>query len=488
MFSGRAGDAAALLDSLAGKYGRAPLYHLTRARVYRESLPVDDERKDVVKRMAEPVYEDLEIVISECSRRIDAGEDNPRLLLYRGWAWMFKSHIRTFERSFWTAGRDAKKGKKDLRNYLEKFPDDPIANGIMGAFLYFADTLPAAFKFISRLLFMPTGDREEGLRLMMASAASPSYIEVDNKTLLYSVYMAFEGRYEDGLAGFERLRRRYPHYSAFVRPFAITLPFTPRERRQTIDMIEGILMPEDAHASWDTETGSCNMLRFSRAYADRFYDPPEGARQFRELIADAPEHPDWVTSFSNFELARQLAAQGDVESARKHLRAVLEDDAGAYLHGETRAMLDELDDEYEPSALSGIDVAEFYAGDRDDLPPIIDRLRTHKPSTVQTDFYLGEAFLLNGDDDAALDAFYRVVERDVPVWDESFQMIACSRVAEIEGARLQFETAVRYLDLAPRFYHKEFLYDWLLEGRKRYFERVASGEERSTPTLFSAVP
>ena len=173
MFAGRPADAAAFIDSLEGDFGEGPLYRLTRARIYREVLPVDDENKERLKEMAEPIYADLDHVIAYCDRRLDKGDKEPRLLLYRGWAWMFKSHIRTFERSFWSAGRDAKKGRNDLRDYLEIRPDDPFANGIMGTFLYFADTLPAAFKFISKLLFMPTGDREEGLRMMIQSCEHP---------------------------------------------------------------------------------------------------------------------------------------------------------------------------------------------------------------------------------------------------------------------------------------------------------------------------
>lgn len=486
MFSGWPERAAAYIDSLGDGHHHSPLYLLTRARVYREFLPVDDENKDDVKRMAESIYSDLDVVIDECSRRLDDGEEDPRLLLYRGWAWMFKSHIRTFERSFWTAGRDAKKGKKDLLRYLEDHPEDPIANGIMGAFLYFADTLPAAFKFISKLLFMPTGDREEGLRMMRKSCEKSSLIEIDNRTLLFSVYIAFEGRFEDGMEGFVRLRRRYPNYPAFARPFAITLPFTPQRRAETLEVIDGILEADDNAPAFQRDTGSFMMLRFSRAYADRFYDPPAGERQLEALISDAPEHPDWVVAYSNFELARHVAARGDAGRARKLLRAVLKDECGAYLHREARTMLDALDTEYAPSAVGA--VGDIYsAAEGPELEAMITRLDGHQPRTVQSNFYLGDALLMAGDEDGAIAAYQAVLAVDVPVWDEAFQMIACSRLAEIYGARLQYEEAAEYLDAAPRYYHKEFLYDWLYEGRKRFYERLRNGEYTTMPTLFSQV-
>ena len=107
---------------------------------------------------------------------------------------------------------------------------------------------------------------------------------------------------------------------------------------------------------------------------------------------------------------------------------------------------------------------------------------------VQAAFYLGEALLALGDQDGAMDAFHRTVEFEVPMWDESFQLIACSRLAEISGTNIRYEAAAAYLDAAPAFYHKEFLYDWLFEGRKRFYERIQSGEFRATPTLFSNIP
>jgi tetratricopeptide (TPR) repeat protein len=488
MFSGLPGDAAEYIDSLEPRYDRGPLYRLTRARIYREVLPVDDENKDRLKEMAEPIYADLEIAIAECDRRLEAGEDNPRLLLYRGWAWMFKSHIRTFERSFWTAGRDAKRGRNDLRDYLELHPNDPIANGIMGTFLYFADTLPAAFKFLSKLLFMPTGDREEGLRMMVTACAQQSLIEVDNKTLLFSVYIAFEGRYEDGLEGFARLHRRYPDYPVFVRPLALTLPFTPRDRERAEGVLERMLDDERNATAIGQDPGPYNMLRFASAYADRFYDPESARRRFEALVERDPAHPDWVTSFCGFELARQLAARGDRDGARRRLRAVLEDESGAYLHGEARSMLDELEEDYATSGVGDVPVVDIYRGDRAAVARVASALRSTERFGVQADFYLGEALLALGDDDGAITSFRSAIDREVPMWDEAFQLIACSRLAEIHGSRLQYEEAAHYLDMAPQFYHKEFLFDWLFEGRKRFYERVASGELVTTPTLFSRIP
>ena len=35
------------------------------------------------------------------------------------------------------------------------------------------------------------------------------------------------------------------------------------------------------------------------------------------------------------------------------------------------------------------------------------------------------------------------------------------------------------------FYHKEYLVDWILEGRKDYYKRLETGDEVNLPRLLS---
>ncbi|MCK5406201.1 MAG: hypothetical protein KAJ37_02045, partial [Candidatus Krumholzibacteria bacterium] len=70
-------------------------------------------------------------------------------------------------------------------------------------------------------------------------------------------------------------------------------------------------------------------------------------------------------------------------------------------------------------------------------------------------------------------------------WNEEFKMIAASRVAEIHGARGDFEAAAKSLDRALRFYRKEYLVDWMLEGRRRYYEKLDDGKDLPLPRIFT---
>jgi tetratricopeptide (TPR) repeat protein len=486
LFSARVRAGLAWSDSMAATCKGAPMYHLMRARLYRELIPVDDESKAVLKQRAQPLYDELEQVIAQCDARLEAGDADPKLRLYRGWAWMLMSHVHTYEKSFWSAGREAKKGKEDLEWYLERHPHDPVASSLMGAFLYFADTLPSAYKFVSKLLFLPSGDRDRGLQMMELARGWNSIMEQDNALILYSVYLGFEGRYEEGLEGFAHLRREFPLHSTFVRPDAIMYPLLPQRAASFGDSIDATLariaaLPDD-EVDWTTFT----LIRFERAHADRFYAPARAMERFQAIINDDPPHPDWVSGFSAFELGRLKAGAGDAEGARRAWERVLRDEHTAYLHDDVEKMLEALENHPDGTGAGPADVAAIYGGDDEARARVLSELAAIRDPSVADMFYLGEAWLMSGHPDRALDAYTGAINPRAAPWDQSFQMIASTRAAEILAAGGDYQSAARHYERARSFWHKEYLYDWVMEARQRYFERLASGDETTPPSLLTA--
>jgi len=478
LFDGQARTARAFLDSLEQGCGQSPLFLLTRARLHREFLPVDDEQKEAIAEAAAPLFADLNACVSVCTERIEAGEENPKLYLYRGWAWMFKSHVRTYARSMWTAGREAKKGKKDLEHYLEFYPDDPIANSIMGAFLYFADTLPAAYQFVSKLLFLPGGDRARGLQMMELAVGWDSLIEMDNRLVLYSVYIGFEGRYEEGLEGFGYLHRVHPNHSTFMRPAGVMLPLKPRYHRSDRDSLDVVIERYAAFSPEQQERATYWLLRFARAYANRFYDPASAIHGFEYVIQGNPEHPDWLRGYAGFELGRLRAALGDADGAKRAFMLVTNDPRAGYMHGEASDMLKAMDGwDGQRTAPAEDLIVSLYQGDAASAKTVAGELADIKDPTGAQLFYLGEAFLAAGDTGAAIAAYVRALDSETPRWDEAYRLIAGTRAGELTGAAGAYQSAALYFERARKFWHREFLYDWLIEGRQRYFERLAEGEE-----------
>jgi tetratricopeptide (TPR) repeat protein len=486
VFRAQVRDLLSWTDSLSTECSGEPVYHIMRARFIRELIPVDDENDIDLKPACEPLYSELRMTIAECDARLNAGDTNDNVRLYRGWAWMLMSHVHTYENAFWSAGREAKKGKEDLEWYLKRHPDDPVATSLMGAFLYFADTLPSAYKFVSKLLFLPSGDRDRGLQMMEAARAMDNPIATDNLLILYSVYLGFEGRYEEGLNGFRELQAQFPLHATFVRPDAIMAPLVPRlttERSDSLDARAAFVSSLNDHR---VDSPTCALIWLERACADRYYNPSRSIERLEKYLQDNPRHPDWGVGYAAYQLGLLRAAQGNAAAARTALELAIRDDRVKYLHDDANEALDALKEYPKGTGLGPEDVSAIYGSDESARHTVRAELASKQNPTIADQFYLGEAWLMSGELDKAFAAYTGVINPPAAPWDQQYQMIACTRAGEILAARGDFNSASKHYERAGSFWHKEFLYDWVLGARQRYFQRVAEGKETTKPSLLTA--
>jgi tetratricopeptide (TPR) repeat protein len=489
VYQGKTQDAAAYLAGIPDVNREEPFYLLVKARVARELLPVDDDNKDRLEAASRPVHRDLDLVIDRCTRRMnsESPDSDPRLLLYRGLAWMSKSHLHSFARSFWSAGRNAKKGKSDLGRYLEEHPDDPLALGTMGVFLYFADTIPTLVKYLSRLLLLPGGDREKGLEYLHRAAAMESIYQVDFQVVETSIDLLFEGRFEDGLDGSKALFNRFPDYPRLCIPMALMLPFDPVGLPANTRIVDESL---DRYATGATNTPEpasypAALLDFLDAHAGRFIAPPDvAADRLNRFTEPDTGRPDWITGYAAFELGRLAASEGRSTDAGELFSFVRHHPKAALIHGEADKMHKALG-RHPDAGADEYPVTEIYFGTREERTALLEQQYVVFPATTKGLFYRGETLLLNGVFGEALEVFAELVETEATPWDEEFQLLAACRAAEICGAGGDYDRAARWLERAGDYYHKEYLVDWLLEARRGYYKRLANGEEKVAPRLLA---
>jgi tetratricopeptide (TPR) repeat protein len=492
VFRGRPNRALAFLDSLETRSGQEPLFFLMRARCHQEFVPMDDENKNAGREISRASLNDLDRCIAVCTRRIDSEAADTKLYFYRGWAWTAKAYVRSMTRDLYTAGKEAKKGKKDLEHYLEIHPGDPTATGLLGAFLYFADTIPGAFKLISKILLLPTGDRDKGLEYLETAARSHGLLETEWKLVLYNVYFYFEGRFEEGLAGLQKMIELYPEYARTAVPLAVSRPFAPRSAMRNDELVETTIDNIYRAPNREVDWNALYLVQLFRAYGDRYCNHSRTTlSRLRSIIHESPRHPDWVEAWARLELGRLYASQGRREEAVAMLESVAQGYSFDYLRNEANQLLEDIGrfgflfDGPPPPNMDQW-VTALYRAPSDSLPAIRSKFAELAPKSVAAAFYTAECELLSGDFDRALESFERVISVDAPAWDHAYQMIASTRIAEIYAARGFYKTAARFEGIAMSYYHSEYLVDWVVEGRKRYFERLAEGKETGPPTLLSA--
>jgi tetratricopeptide (TPR) repeat protein len=348
--------------------------------------------------------------------------------------------------------------------------------------------IPGMFKFLSRLVLMPAGDREKGLLYIRDAADGESIFETDFEILHYTICFMFEGRYEEGLAGIRRVWERFPLYERAAAPSLLMRPLIPTAGLEDDKKIDALITRGES--SGRSPRHEVALLHFFRAYAARFYESPATASGDLRAVAEADfDHPDWASDYARLELARLWAARGRIEQAHPLLVEVGGSSSHGYLRELARETLKDLQEKpLESGVIDGSWAAKVYRSSPADRRDVIERLSGLDRRSLHAAFYLGDALLLDGDLDGALAVFEDILATEVPRWAEEYIMFAACRAAEICGARGEYDKAAHFLSRALKSYSKEYLLDWIIEGRQRYYERLARGEDEPAPGLFSSNP
>jgi tetratricopeptide (TPR) repeat protein len=490
LYLGKSNRAISLAERYIELYPNDPLPCLMMARALRELLPEQDDNKELIKENASPIHDQLDKAIDLCERGLKTDDANMRLRFYRGWAWMFKAQLHALGGSYWSAGRAAAKGNKDLEKYISNHPDDPDAKGILGTFLYFADTLPSFIKIIKTLFLIPGGDREKGLDYLHYACSREGLLQTDHQIVLGAIYTIFEGRFEEGVNVFTNLLNRYPDYLRLVEPLAIVRTFYPGKIQylQSIERNAIARSRQGADAGIHDET--IQRLRYHRSYANMFFESPSLAiGEFSALIDEAPGRPDWLVPLSLVNLGCLYANAGQTDKAQAAFDQVLQNEEMKRFHDIASDMMKTKDETNESlMAGDGSFIHNIYYLNPASAEAALQKYQSEKGPTVLYEFYRGETMLLSGNYEAASRHFQNALERDVPVFSQAYQMLAALRMAEIKGMQGDFRAAREHLDEGLDYYHKEFLIDMLIEGRKRFYERLEKGELEVDPTVLIANP
>jgi tetratricopeptide (TPR) repeat protein len=489
LYQSKAGSALALADSLVKTHPGDPLTYLIKARVLRETLPEVDDDRGLIRSDAEPIHDLLDRALDLCkSDRGVSGGDTKRLF-YQGWAWMFKAQLHALGGSYWSAGRAAARGNRDLKKYLAKHPEDPDTQGILGMFLYFADTLPTAAKIAKTLLLIPGGDRQKGLAYLQYAAGHKCILQTDHRITQASIFLIFEGRFEDGIQEYLDLQRQYPNYLRLIEQLGILSSFNPVNYRSLRDLEVSAVVSHARHRPEDIDENTLLRLRYHRAYAGKFFEPARAVQAFNTLIDDWPARPDWVVPLSLINLGCLEANSGNPEFAAARFEQVMDSPRMSYFHDFASNLLDRQSsaENLYLGDHSGV-ASSIYTSDTRTADDGLSDYQRRVGQNIFFDFYSGEARLLRGDLDAAAGYYRKTLDQKLPVYAQSYKMLAASRLAEIAGARGQYRLAEDYLDRALDYYQKEFLADMLIKGRRHYYHRLAEGELGGTPSILEPLP
>ncbi len=485
IYGGRPDSALAVLNSGEFAGSSDPMVYLLRARAIRGHLSDEDDDKKLVARDAAEMAAQLDTVIALCDEALQHEAADPIYLYYRGRAWLGKAQFNVLTRSYWSAGRNAGKAKSDLEKFLKNSPDHADAQGDLGAFLYFADTLPGVIKFFSKLLFFPSGDRDRGLEMLNFAASNPSMFRVDYQVAVAAIDFLFEGYLEQGAVAMRALVDERPGYTRLVEPFGVLTPLDPLRVREYQRLEDHVLATRLGMTGAWMDWSLIKRIRLHRAYADMYFRSPSAAlEQFTEFIEDPEERPDWALPLALINRGQLYAKSGRTDEALAAFETVLADDYMKHFHDLAGQMSKSLEKPWKTIDLDDLDfIGAIYDGDLAAGGAGLKEYGRLYGRDVVFYFYLGELEVFAQDFNAAQRAYETCLRAEIEGGDQSYQMYAALRLAEISGLQNRYKEAKEYVKKAREYLHVGYLLDFMIHSREHYYELLENGTLTTPPTL-----
>lgn len=137
-------------------------------------------------------------------------QQDSAMQFYHAAAIGLRAQIAATDGDWWKTAKLGKKMKNHALEILEKDPEYYPANYLLGSYNYFADALPGYLKFLRVLVFLPGGDRKEGLKQLHIAYAKGGITESEAAKTLAIIYTYYERKFDAGKKICDEVLNRYP--------------------------------------------------------------------------------------------------------------------------------------------------------------------------------------------------------------------------------------------------------------------------------------
>lgn len=153
----------------------------------------------------------VDTFIDHASSRRDRNAGDREALFYLAQAYGARAGYR-FEhgKGIWGAARDAAKAKRLSDEYVRLVPADADGYYTLGLYNYYVAIAPSFVRVLSVLLFLPSGNRTEGLKQIQRAAQGGELWGQEAHFNLIDIYSDLEGRPDEAVRLALDLKRAYP--------------------------------------------------------------------------------------------------------------------------------------------------------------------------------------------------------------------------------------------------------------------------------------
>ena len=378
--------------------------------------------------------------------------DRAEAWFYLGGAYGARVQWRVLRGQRLAAARDGKNIKEALEQALRLDPAMQDAYFGIGLYHYYAAVAPAAARILRWLLFLPGGDRAQGLREMLRARSGGQLLRSEADYQLHVLYLWYEQQPERALALVRSLRERHPRNPHFLQldaeiqdVYLHDLVGSRRAWEALVDAARAGRVELPAPALARGRVGLARQL-------DALHETDAAVEQLRAAIGARPTSPFGVLAQAQVQLGQALDRLGDRDEAIAAYRAAIDTSplgdplrTAAAARAGLRARPDAIATRAYRLSIDGW--RAFERGQYADAARMLAQSLALRPGDLVARYRLARVRLAQRDDAAALDALEHVVAAgttDPP----SFYAPACLDAARLYEGREMRERAIDLYRLA----------------------------------------
>src|SRR5262249_32091428 len=243
-------------------------------------------------------------LIQKATARYEKTKKDTDALFYLEQAYLNRARYRAdFGKGMWGAVRDGIKAKSYGDEYIKVDPGRTDGYLAVGLYNYYVDIMPSVFKIFRVMLFMPGGNRTEGLKQIEKAAYGGGMFPAFARDALADIYQEFENRVPDSVRLIEDLHKQYPENPKYRLTLAglYSRPEIEDYERAAQQYATIVQRVDQKHPHYKTDQRYQALQNLARMRQQQWrYE--EAVSILTPVVESNVSEPDWV--MPNFLLAR----------------------------------------------------------------------------------------------------------------------------------------------------------------------------------------
>jgi hypothetical protein len=450
----------------AGDPGAASRYFETLLQATPNDLAVrfgwlmaERDRIDFDAARTPPFEKALDAIIDLAGTRYGRTTKDAEALFYLAHAHLLRAAFRfDHDRGMWGAARDGASAKSYIDKYVKEYPADPDGYFALGTYNYFAEILPTFFKVVRFFLFIPAGNRIEGLK-QIERATKSVYFGPMSRLMLMDIYNEFEGRQDEAIKLGESLHSQYPASDEAARALAQVYAGPSVEDHARAAQLYGAIAAR--HRSATSAEGRGRRYRALFAQAGQLQErwrTEDAIALLTTGIAEAPADPAWVLPQLLLRRGNLRALLNEANAGDDARRVLNESKDAAWRKGATDqlAWIDQRRASGEAARYASLIPANRLVADGQwqEARRLYDAIRAREPQNLNVQYRLAVLDFLSGLADRAAGAFAQLAaNRSASSSMRSMSLMYTGRVHDLAGRRSE---AIQVYKQVIDQYEKEY--------------------------------